>query len=341
MKSKATITYIIGNKEETIIPHFYNRKKVFSTDDMFTKDLRYSVYNINPDIQLIHFKNFTFLDCKRIECSENTLCILEDCTFWRKESPVQNLFFKGGTFELIRPNFVGFEEVDASLYWYTQEFHVVYPMDEQGECCKRIGLNLKNEFGKKVAIMDQKHLRDIKIATKEIHIDGVVDTDDFCLKGDNIFVGNEKESTMVTFGSYISEIDASEKLSLKNCILEGKDDFWVTLTASKMEIENSTLKAKRGILINEDMYYQKNEENKVVVTDKDLVRTNFIQILKGYKKVLEQQVLLQTEEHLQADRQEYQRQIEMLTSELRQKEEMVMKSIENQPIKQLQLKMKK
>lgn len=103
MKTKSIITIIKNGQEQTYICTIWNIHHLLN--EIFIKTTDKLSYQLNSDIDFIHFKNFPFLFKSNINCAKNTIVILEDCLFNSNINTAHKLSLMGGHIELINPHF--------------------------------------------------------------------------------------------------------------------------------------------------------------------------------------------------------------------------------------------
>lgn len=111
--------------------------------------------------------------------------------------------------------------------------------------------------------------------------------------GNNITIGNSKEQTSIkTFGPLSIDITSKEKIKLTNCTMESTQAREIIkFDSPQVEVENIILQANNMIQIKDNYHLKKTDEKEITITDKDLSRANLITVLKGYKTILEEQIL--------------------------------------------------
>lgn len=298
MKEKPTITYIkkgIEKKEDLTFSNYRKvLKELYKITFKSTGNLKETIYTINDNIEFIHFKNFVFPEINKLRCSKNTLCILENCTFKNKKHDFQILCFEGGVYEVINSNFINIESIYIA-YHNIKEFIIKHIEENKKDLLKRLLLNLgsKGQVSYSNNKMNLNNIEDnekinnsVKVKDKKINLNGNFSILELELKEDKMAINNTKRETSIKVNCSNQSNREVKKLELTNCLLEGKE---INISSLELEVENIKLKAQNRICINDNIFYKKELDNEVIVTDKDINRTNLINILKGYKKLLEQQ----------------------------------------------------
>lgn len=321
MKQKPIITYIKNGVEKTVTLTIWNQRKILNEIYEIYNEMGENAYFFNKDIEFVHFKNFIFNEIFKIEGSEDTLCIFENCIFENSRNYAR-LRIEGCDFELINPDLnVG------SLSSYYDSLNLIYTKDKE----KRIR---EVEIGSCIVIpegttniKDYNNIANLTIYSENISLKEKFDVQRLRLSGANISIGHRKKPTNIVVKMTSPSIDAYEKLSLTNCFIETHADF-IRIDAPQIEIENVTLTAKNYIEINGVRYKAKKGEEKITITDKDINRQNLICILKGYKNQLESHIQNQIQQYLDNCYQEQKKHISQLKSELEQQQS-ILNEMEN------------
>lgn len=152
MKNKPTITYIKDNIETSVTLDFLNQGRILNELLTITTEHEYistygisnlssyqdTIFIIKDDVEFIHFKNFAFGSyIKGIKCSEDALCILENCRFIQNNAYSNTLTFFGGTFELINPTFI---KIDELVTIDETDLSISYTADKENDVSEKLKL---------------------------------------------------------------------------------------------------------------------------------------------------------------------------------------------------------
>lgn len=320
MKQQSTITYLKDGVEKTIKLNKWNKNQVLKeVFEQYNNPLLYINKNlkIKDNIELIHFKNVT-LETGGIECiSDDTLCLLENCTI---NNPTSNTKFtiKYGTIQLVNPILNNIKKIDVGH-------------------CENFSLSIEDE---------NKYTKNISLFAlcTNIYLEGIFDFKEIELLGINIEIGssNKPLTQILNKGSYRRYINASNQLTINNSIIENKNEFGNIIIASpQINIDNSSYinlaDGKVRCSINDSDFFGNRKE---LITPKSLLRTNLISILKGYRHKINNQLekekenLLNNQDSLNQLKQEIELQksiLELLENQLsnktEEKEKQIVKSL--------------
>ena len=293
VKDKIIITYIEDNIEETIELNNFRYKKIL--EKIFIKEG--NNYIINSDIDYICFKNFRFnvSDHTSIIANENALCVLDNCEFFCDSFDCCS-YFGGGSFEIIDPKFIN---GDCSLKSMepTIDFNIVYNKDNRIKPPVKTLNNLSVEliaddcYDVYCDIKDNNNIDHLVLENKKSKLNGNFDLKYLVINGEEVCIGDDKTYTRIE-ANLSSVIDPSDRLEVINSEIKtsvGRN----LLLSENIFFKNVTLKSAYELQINSHIYTSRENEKEVVVTDKDLCRTNLISILKGCKNLLESEVDLE------------------------------------------------
>lgn len=299
--NKPTITYIKNGVEKTIIINRFNQKKIL--EEIYER--KYNLvgyywidYKIKNDIELIHFKNYSFHEVNKIEIPEETICILENCIFQNKVNCHKILKLIGGSFELIDPVLINIKEINEKPANRIEDLSI--NITKNYNYTDYI-LKTKIYNNAIINIKDNNLLEDITNYSQKVTLNGNFDLCNFeLLAYKEIIIGNKKEKTNIKVKDFRPLIKSNEKVNLRNCHIDINNDGIgnFEIDTPSLEVEQISLTATDEIVINNYVYNKKETEDKVVVTDSKLASTNLISILKGYRNLLEQQIKIQKEEYL-------------------------------------------
>lgn len=295
-KLRPTVTYIQNGVERTLTLDGWNRWKV--EDTIYARKREYSPYylrgTIKKDISWIHFKNFNFKfqadeyrnvsldsegwrnvsygimpECK-ILCSEDTVCILENCRFFGDEDLRRGecLSLIGGSFQVVHTYLGCFD----SIYTRAVDFDLV-----AGNFTGGMKVTCR---GGNVSIHDCDTITSLEVdSAKKLTLENNFRLKNFCMDDvSELVIGSEQVPTTVTVynmvfpdGKKASSICLS-KLVLRNCELNflGSrlyDDFdgKVKIDCPVIEGTNYTLNASNMVINGVD--YGKNN----ILTEKSFL----------------------------------------------------------------------
>lgn len=296
MKQKPTITYIKNNEEKTITLNLFTIPKQLMELYLITFDFYDGkIYKIKDDIQFIHFKNFSFQNISEIRCAYDTICILEDCTFSKKSYLRRSLYLDGGSFEVIDPILINIEGIDAKTF-FPQQINVIYTKKIQNKD-KKIKISSGSTIGyssETTMLRDENNINKISVLSDNIVLENNFQLGSLELEGKNVTIGNNDEQTTIINSSNFPHvypklgIEASESLQLINCVIESDYHNGIMIESPRIEVKNVTLKSQNAnILINENEF-KKQDNEELVVTDKDILRASLMNCLVSRKERLEQ-----------------------------------------------------
>lgn len=292
MKIKPTITYIKNGVEKTVKLNIFNELKIFSYPYSIIPDPSI-YYEIKKDIEFIHIKNMEFNNISVLKIPEDSICILEDCTF---KSESLKLTFENGTIELINPKFIGVEKIELTSL--TKDLNIKYTKEINQEQKLKINadrfLSIAGEPTRTIDITDQSNIENITTSSRDVSLKNKFKLTELTLWGSNISLGNFKEGrSLIITEEFSPYIKAHKNLNLKDLVLINNGKGEMNIISPQINVENVKLTSKKSIQINENNYHKKTDDGYVVVTDEDFARTNLINTLKTIQVALQKQIKLE------------------------------------------------
>ena len=320
--NKPIITYIKNGQEISKIVTKWNQRKILKevlslTYTNYSKFLM--TYAIKKEIELIHFQNFYFKEIEKIRIPKDSICILEDCIFEMKNIHCNDLILEGGSFEVINPTLVGIIEINND-HQKIEDLSII-TSEKPGKNITIKGFLSNNCTN--LSIEDNNNLESIDVSAQKTALKGDFKLDSCEIWGNEIKIGNQKTETRIDSTFFTPKIVARDTIQLTNCTINNPKESTGTihLDAPKIEVKNVTLIADEYIEINRNRYQSKEEDQKVIVTDKELLRANLISVLKGYRRLLEQQIKQQGQIYLEPEYQKNQEQIAKQEQIINQKQQ--------------------
>lgn len=334
--NKPIITYIKNGQEISKIVTKWNQRKILKEVLSISTYTRYSklliTYKIENEIELIHFQNFHFKEIVEIRIPKDSICIFENCIF---EIQLDNhyyldLLLKGGSFEFINPTLIGIREIHPLIgmreidnkYQIIQDLSII-TAEKNVENITIVVEGPRSCNCTNLSIEDNNNIESIDVSAQKTALKGDFKLDSCEIWGNEIKIGNQKTITRIDSTFFTPKIVARDTIQLTNCTINNPKESTGTihLDAPKIEVKNVTLIADEYIEINRNRYQSKEEDQKVIVTDKELLRANLISVLKGYRRLLEQQIKQQGQIYLEPEYQKNQEQIAKQEQIINQKQQ--------------------
>lgn len=324
MIQQPTITYIKNGVEKTVTINMFNKKRIlkeiYEASHIYGRWDDWIHYKIKADIDFIHFKNFPFQQVRIIECPEDTICILENCVFQNQKS--YELKIRGGNFEFINPTLKEIGEISSRLQ-DVKDLSIIITTKPNNQK-QKVQLNVNSTI-RTISIKDNQNLNNLNVYSLKALINGNLKLDELNLAAYHIAIGNKEEKTSIIVDQLRTSIIADKKMELKNCTIAANSKMFETfyIEADNLEVEQVALKARKKVVINNCIYHKKENDSELVITDKDLSRTNLISVLKGLRDQVHSQIEVQGQQYLKDSHQEEKKQIEIQKEKIKETELML------------------
>ena len=320
MKEKKTITYIKNGTEVTKIINLFNKKEILDTIFEQYRLLSEGIeLIIKEDVEYLLLKNICFSQNIKLLIPNTTIIILENCYFKGKK-----IDFKGGNIQLINPQFSSdllnsYIHVDKVI-----DFNLILKSQNNINTTVRGQSNILTIDGNSSEISIIANAQEIILKniqkTKELKITGAkvilancsldmdlyhdikkINAQYLRIINSSLYYQSDKkvylladsmnlyDSDIYFYGFCdINGIIQCNQLTLKNSKIEAKNS--IKVFCQKMLIDSdSSIVTGQNIMLNEDTYYPKNENNSLVLNTKKLSHRiserEFISVLKAFVDV--------------------------------------------------------
>lgn len=287
MKQKQIIRYIKNNTEKEIELNIFNKSII--NKELLEATTQEEKMNIKKELELINFKNINFTGTKEINCKNDSICILDNCSFTQQKF-TRTLTFSNGNFQIINPKT---EKTKTIQLIDTKD--VVFDFNDKDEY--EIETAIMHESGNKIEINSNDSVKNITLKCKQAHLNGIFNIKNFqleCTK--NLSIGNQNKTTIINLLNWGGRIE-TKKLNLTNCIITNDSNLLpLNITYKELSGENFIIKSKTDIIINDETFSKpKDKDGYIIITEKELVEENFKDFLKKLSKEIELEAIAEAE----------------------------------------------
>lgn len=291
MKEQAVVVYRRkGKKTKRVKLNFFGELFCELSGVYHISDKKLEL-SIGDDIEFIKFQHIYFPYLSRIVGHEDGECILENCSM--EEMCGFYLELEHGTFQIIDSKFK-----NDTAFRLDQVKKLIFSSD-----CNQKQYKVKQCFVnplEEVEIYSNQSIREIDLFNaKKVSLVGDFLMSSLCRLDDieQLTIGNEKCLTKIVSSRYTFSLDVGE-LNLNNCVIQN-DGECIFFYFQKLIGKDFLIKSKGDIVINgvtitdkensrsRENYYRvlRDKEGYITVTDKTLLRLNYISMLKAIRNV--------------------------------------------------------
>ena len=299
MKEKRVVTYIKEGKEITKVFNFLSKREILNTlfEKPFYQTDNYEFYKIKSDIDYLSIKNMNFKKDARFILPDNTILVIENCTF--KSGRID---LTGGNIDLLHPKLNPCFYTNRIFVSDVNNLNIEIGSDNRSfitvtGTANNFSMTATNRIeniaitGKTAQLKNIKDIKSLKLINEKttlkncifsIDLDNdmeKIQTETLDIEDSNLFYLNYQNRRLLS----------SKNINLKNAIISSENN--VNIDCEKIIMDNqSTIESKHNIKLLIDTYTIVNDESKIKVNlqSKDTLnkRKELISVLKGLKNYL-------------------------------------------------------